>query len=471
MTFRLIPPLEKDRRLVEICQKPVGCLGLLLIFTGLLAILDRDWLLLSAFLVVVTFFPRHRYSVLAVAFAVVQPLWLDPQFLFRMSPGHFGAYSFLAMLGIVTAGVYAALAVCAALAFRFPKSPAAKHVVTSGLVVFFILASVATVLQRGGWTRFLVWVVIIAFAHLFWFFCYTIADRTSQNRDPISKQVGLWHPGWMLFAPSGTPYGKGAAYLRRIEAQTPEELAVVRLKGLKLLLWAVILRIGASAFQTIVYGRMRIPEYEFAFRQSVAGHPLPWYANGLSLVAAFLWDMLALSIGGHQIIACLRLAGFCALRNTYRPFESRTVADFWNRYYFYFKEVLVDMFFYPTWLRWFKKHRRIRMIAATFMAAAVGNFLFHFCRDIGFVAEVGWRRDLAGFETYLFYCVVLATGISISQLRNRRGNGANDSWFRSRFMPIASVCLFYCFLHVFDDTAPTYTFADHVHFVGRLIGI
>ena len=36
------------------------------------------------------------------------------------------------------------------------------------------------------------------------------------------------------------------------------------------------------------------------------------------------------------MIACVRMAGFRALRNTYRPLESRTVAEFWNRYAFYF---------------------------------------------------------------------------------------------------------------------------------------
>ena len=43
---------------------------------------------------------------------------------------------------------------------------------------------------------------------------------------------------------------------------------------------------------------------------------------------------------------------------------------------------MVDMFFYPTYLRYFKKHPRLRMVAATMAAACAGNAIFHFLRDI-----------------------------------------------------------------------------------------
>jgi len=45
------------------------------------------------------------------------------------------------------------------------------------------------------------------------------------------------------------------------------------------------------------------------------------------------------------------MAGFATLRNTYRPLESRSIAEFWNRYYYYFKEMLISFFFYPTFFR------------------------------------------------------------------------------------------------------------------------
>ncbi len=92
--------------------------------------------------------------------------------------------------------------------------------------------------------------------------------------------------------------------------------------------------------------------------------------------------MLTLSIWGHIIIATCRMAGFKALRNTWSPLQSKTIAEFWNRYYYYFKELLVEFFFYPTFLRFFKTKPRLRMFMATMAAAGLGNMLYHFFRDI-----------------------------------------------------------------------------------------
>ena len=39
--------------------------------------------------------------------------------------------------------------------------------------------------------------------------------------------------------------------------------------------------------------------------------------------------------------------GSRALRNAHAPLSSRTIAEYWNRYYYDFKELLADMFFYP----------------------------------------------------------------------------------------------------------------------------
>ena len=165
------------------------------------------------------------------------------------------------------------------------------------------------------------------------------------------------------------------------------------------------------------------------------------------------------------------MAGFRALRNTYRPLESRTVAEFWNRYAFYFKELLVDMFFYPTYLRYFKRFPRLRMAFATTMAAMVGNLIYHFYDTIAYVAALGWRRSVMGFQTYLFYCFVLTAGIVISQLRAHNKTKPPQSFLRARLLPVLGVCGFYCFLKIFDDLHRTYDLREHFVFAGRLLGL
>jgi D-alanyl-lipoteichoic acid acyltransferase DltB (MBOAT superfamily) len=160
-------------------------------------------------------------------------------------------------------------------------------------------------------------------------------------------------------------------------------------------------------------------------------------------------DLLAISIWGGVIVASARMAGFRLLRNTYRPLEATTLAEFWNRYYFYYKELLVDHFFYPAFFRYFRNHRRLRMFFATFAAACVGNLLFHLIRDIHFVAELGLRKALVGEQSHAFYTFVLAIGVALSQLRPPNKE-LSRGWLRGRIVPCIWVATFFCVLHVFD---------------------
>jgi hypothetical protein len=186
------------------------------------------------------------------------------------------------------------------------------------------------------------------------------------------------------------------------------------------------------------------------FYRSVQHAADPWYVCWASLLSEFFEEIITISIWGHRFIACCRMAGFNALRNTYRPLSSRTIAEFWNRYYFYFKELMVDIFFYPVFLNFFKKRKKLRIAVATFAAAGFGNAFYHFIRDLKYIADLGLWRALAAYHVYIFYCLVLASAITISQMR-RRGP-APSGFLRGRVLPAFCVVLFYCVLHVFDYT-------------------
>jgi len=181
-----------------------------------------------------------------------------------------------------------------------------------------------------------------------------------------------------------------------------------------------------------------------------------------------------MTIWGNTIVAGCRLAGFRLLRNTYRPLESRSVAEFWNRYYYYFKELMVDFFFYPVYMRCFKKRPRVRILFATWVSVGLGVPLFHFIRDIHYVAELGLARAVIGYHVYMFYATTLAAGIGISQLRKsarRQHEGRPADGFCERYLPIAGVVLFFCFLQVFDELRRTVPIREHLLFLTRLVGV
>jgi D-alanyl-lipoteichoic acid acyltransferase DltB (MBOAT superfamily) len=214
-----------------------------------------------------------------------------------------------------------------------------------------------------------------------------------------------------------------------------------------------------------------LPHFDDTFLGYIGGARYPRYLCWASLVTYFVEDVLNMAVWGGAIVACARMAGFRLLRNTYRPLEATTLAEFWNRYYFYYKELLVDHFFYPVFLRYFRANRKLRMFFATFMAACVGNLLFHFIRDIRFVAELGWWKAVSGEASHAFYTLLLAIGVGVSQMRTHNRERSKGS-LRGRILPCVWVMLFFCVLHVFD--APL----DRVHsiwqradFLSYLMGI
>jgi len=160
------------------------------------------------------------------------------------------------------------------------------------------------------------------------------------------------------------------------------------------------------------------------------------------------------------------MAGFNLLRNTYKPLYATTIAEFWNRFYFYFKELLVEFFFFPTYVRYFKKHRRLRLAAATFAAATLGNLVYHFCRDINYVFELGFWRALTGFQVYAFYAAVLGASIALSQLRGKRAPGPLP--FHRRVISSFGVIGFYCLLEIFDYEGRSHSLGTHLAFFGNL---
>src|SRR6185436_4922264 len=104
-------------------------------------------------------------------------------------------------------------------------------------------------------------------------------------------------------------------------------------------------------------------------------------------------------------------------RNTYKPYLATSIAEFFNCIYYYFKELLVTFFFYPTYLRFFKKQPRLRVFVATLAAAGFGNFLLHYFRAEDRILRDGLWNTLIFFAPYMIYALLLGSAIGLSQLR------------------------------------------------------
>lgn len=471
-SWRLIPQIDRDPKLVAGVQ---GGRGRVLLWCTVALLAALFWQIgvdfsAAGFAVACACAGRHRRVLILLATMLLlcrSGFLIDRSFLERVAINEGVADRIHqplleAVMLVVVVALFAGL-----LALQGSASTALRRPTLSLVLAFPGLVVLTQAEMMAGLPRVLLWSFLMTSQPYLWFLAYGLADA-GKKPSPVWQRLSVFHPFW---GSSLTPFGKGLSYLERFEAKTPEELAVTQLKGIKLAAWTLVLAIVRLCLGELVHGGLQIPAFDDNLLLYLAGHPLPRLVGWAGLVSFFVEDLLGMTVFGGVIIATARLAGFRLLRNTWRPLESTTLAEFWNRYYFYYKELLVDHFFYPTFIRCFRGHRRLRMFFATFMAACVGNLLFHFIRDIHFVGDMGLWRAVVGEQSHAFYTFVLAVSVGLSQMR-RAPQPASRGWLRRRLLPCLWVSTFFCLIHVFDAPLDReHTLWQRAEFLFYLLGV
>jgi hypothetical protein len=451
--IRLIPRIETFPAVVSFAQTSPGKVVLLSAFgLGLLYFIPDlpTVLTLLVPLALISFLPEYRRFVLAIspiAIVVMQTV---------NDPLQLGL-----ILAVIALGAFLYL-----YAMLWPKSQFGQRPVLFLLTGFTVLILLARVAAPHSLPYLILWGLVGAVASYVWFIAYALADRNSKPAKELTLEVAAFRPLW---GSTSTPFPKGAAYLRRIEAKNAEQLAIFQLKGIKLLAWAILLAALQGLWYKFFHGYLRIPMPDQALAMSVRGTPVAWHLRWACQILAYFELIFTFSILGHRIIACCRMAGFNALRNTYRPLSSTTIMEFFNRFYYYFKELLVDFFFYPAFLRYWKGHKRLRMIFATFAAAFFGNSFYHLTRDWQVVRDDGLWKAITSYQVLFFYNAFLATGLCVSQLRKRDSKPVG--FVRRRLLPALGIGFFYCILNVFDADERAYPLVEHLKYLASLFFI
>jgi hypothetical protein len=447
--FRLIPRIETFPRVVSFAQTTLGRITILAAFGLGLRYFSPNLLSAMPFtllLALMTFMPERRRFILAiVTILAVLPTYREPLLLGLN-------------LTVVALGIF--LYWCAT---RWPKSWFGQRPVAVLLIGFTVLILFACAATPRSLPYSILWDLVGLMASYLWFIGYSLIDRSSKPARDLTLELATYRPLW---GSTNTPFPKGAAYLRRIEAQNPEQLAVAQLKGLKLLVWAVLLAVFQVLWYRFFHGYLGIPTADYALAMSVYGTPVAWHLRWESQILDFFESILSISIMGHRVIAACRMAGFNALRNTYRPLSSTTIAEFFNRFYYYYKELVVEFFFYPAFFRYWKRRPKLRLVFATFSAACFGNVFYHFTRDWPTIREAGLLKAISDYQVFAFYCAALATMLSISQLRKKRMRPTGI--IRGQILPAIRVCFLFCLLNVFTGSPQKYPLVAHFKYLMSL---
>lgn len=483
----LVPPIDRFPWCVEFALTRTGKLAILVLFTLGLRVFYSHAFLIAPIAALIALFPAQRRATLfaATVFWAFAFLWpsFDSRAVSLVAERSGIAIHLRVLQPLSLAAVLLFAAGLTYLAFRFSRSRLFRRPLI--LLFAFHLAGLSwlcygpmpAVVRVWGWGFFCI------LAAYLWYLCYALSDRHAADRGPSTLQLGTFFPFWVDAAHSATPTGKGAAYLRKVAAKDSRTLAITQLKALKLLIWIMVLVAARTIFMAAVSNgvapvltaahirlpvSLNLPTYEATLAAHLAGHPFPWFLCWASLYASFFAAILSMASYGNLVVACARLAGFAVLRSTYKPLYATSLAEFWNRYYYYFKELLAEFFFFPVYLRYFKGRPRLRMFVATMAAAGLGNFLYHFLGENRLIADVGILRALVALRVWLLYCFLLGSAIAISQIRHHsRRRLTLTVW--DRFRACAAVSSFYCVIQVFDTLDPRYTLGFCFAYLGNLI--
>jgi hypothetical protein len=456
-------------KLDEFHQSLPGRLAAVALFTALLAVTGAvAWPAVALALAILAVLPDYRRAILMIATVgvVAASPPLDLALLAELGAER-GAVDLVPLWPLVVVSVLAFGCACVELVRRHPKIALARHPVAGLLVFLILLLVIAGHAPLGGAAWFAVTAFSMGLASYVWFFSFAASEAKLRGSPPAWKQLGYWRPFWGF---STAPIGKGAAYLERVEAKDAAAFATSQRRGLLLMLWCTVLLLAMDAFRFAVYephGRAvpwipaaGMPPIAAVIEAQALGEPLPFAMRWGAVLAEFVMTVLHMTTWGNSIVATARMAGYDIAPNTDRPLLSTSIAEFYNRFYFYFKELLATFFFYPTYLTFFRSQPKLRLFAATLMAAGAGNFLFHFLRDSGAVYRLGLGGALVAYRSYAVYAAILGFAIAISQVRLLARHRKSPRGVR-RVLATAGVVSFYCLLGVLDVRTP-YDLADYV---------
>jgi hypothetical protein len=291
------------------------------------------------------------------------------------------------------------------------------------------------------------------------------------------------------FGGTNVPYGKGYDYLSSRNAETQIDAARSQLAGIKLLVLVILWQAAARVMEVIVHGAPSSKLSHLFGGWNVGLVPLASQLasdspgdvsilTGLAMVlASLIHTVLSLAAIGHLIIGCLRLFGFNVYRNTYKPLLADSIVEFWNRFYYYFKELLVEFFFYPTFLAAGALPAKMRIFLSIMAAAFLGNFYYHFVRDTSLYLQSPIEDIISMLLPWLLYAFILALGIFVSMLRQqvRRRRKRTYTTFGIKLLVccrrILGVWIFYSFLLILIAGPPSITLGPRLEFFLALFAI
>ncbi|HUI56486.1 MAG TPA: hypothetical protein VLY04_16035 [Bryobacteraceae bacterium] len=298
---------------------------------------------------------------------------------------------------------------------------------------------------------------------LLWRSAYWIKWRGRETgRSPIWANLFAILP---FVGAGGVPIGKGPAYLAKHEVRDADRLAIAQVEGVKLLALALLWQAADGVLSCVLWrfkaewlpawivpARRLLPTMDLLLRLPMR---FPLWQRWACLYGELFHAILVLAVYSHTIVGIFCLLGFHIPRNMKSPLLATTILDFWGRYYFYFKELLMDFWFFPVFLRTSRFPVLWRTMLATMSAAFLGNLYYHLVLYWPALAAGNWTTFRNQAAARVIYCALLAAGLCGSFARSlKRRSSVSSAPIPRRVFQVLMVLGFFALIHVWNFIDP-----------------
>lgn len=365
--------------------------------------------------------PQWKLPIIAIASLISLTNLSSVQFLHLLVPDNGVIEHFLFMVFVGVVGL-----VMVFLRFRAGDKPQRPSLyIGLAIVLYFAIIEHLRVAHAHPWLTALLLGVAVGIVRYVWYFAYDLQSKAQSPRRFSIFRLAFYRPFWSWYFVAPIP--KGESYWRRIEVSAPSDLGLLRSKAMGLMYWGFALHflmIGSKE----LFGEVSVIGVTLHVRPILESLQLIEAGRALSVLdvwTSVLWDfwvnLLLFASRGHMIVAVVWFAGYQCERNTRAPLLAKSPIDFFQRYNYFYKELLFQIFFFPTFLRLKGLPAKVRIALALLIAVGLGNFLVIFLRNTELHFTLGFGASFIELSNYLVYALLLTVMLLPSTVTSLQG--------------------------------------------------
>jgi hypothetical protein len=314
------------------------------------------------------------------------------------------------------------------------------------------------------------WSLPLGLLMFFWQWERLIMYRLDQQSGNIPAGISIIEYLAVFVTPAvlpkwqwGATLGQGYAYLQNVFYSEDKNRLVrsgAKLMGIALLY--LLFSDWVRFFVSALFEGFGVPAYQGRISAMVERYLDGGQVSTASVLVTSWLDILrwmALWAGAvHFKVGVWQILGYKVAPYFDKPLLATNLVDLWTRYTFHYREFISQAFYYPAFFkapRFIRRNLKVRIVVATFFAAAYGNLVWGHIPEGGFYHGLRWEEVLKVLSSWPYF-ILLGVLISATELYlMSRGPRTRAPWTGGPRILIDVLCVYlsvqaYGLIHIFN---------------------